>query len=362
MNNFQIFIGIDVSKEHLDFALYNPKTAKNSYLGRCSSNYKAIGEMVKKICTEHKGTKILFCMEATGYYSEYVAFYLHQEQFFVWVENALHIKRSLGLIRGKNDKVDSERIAEYAYRYADKFLAYNPPSEPISKLQRLQRLRENLVECKKKLETQLKEAKRYVTMEEMTLLHKHSEASLSGLQENIKAVSRQINEILYSEEDIAKNFDLICSVPGVGQVTATELIIATRNFTLFEKAEKLACYCGVAPFGHSSGKITGRKRVSNLADKRLKTLLHMCAVSILSRKKGELYDYYVKKTGEGKNKRLVINALRNKLIHRIFACVSKGVAYEPDYKYEPTTQKNKVIVDSAMAKKTHGGGIVVCKN
>ena len=398
MKTFEIFIGIDVSKGHLDFSVFNTENGKNTYLGRFKNNYEDIDAALKKISLLHKNKKQLFCMESTGYYSEYVAFFLHQKSFCVWVENALRIKRSLGLTRGKNDKTDSERIAEYAFRHHDKCSFYCPPSEPISKLQRLQRLRENLVDSQKRLSTHLNEAKKYVSADELTFLEAHSEDTLSALKKNIGEVNKVIRETIDNEPEIKKNFDLACSVPGVGQVTATEIIIATRNFTLFENARQLACYCGVAPFEFSSGKILGRRRVSKLADIRLKTLLHLCAVSALSIKEGELRRYYDKKTSEGKNKTLVINALRNKIIHRIFACVTKGIPYDPNYKdslatkaqtqnlpVECATQRNETgktsdilvptaiseaqnvqkpdlpknieneIVDFVMAKKTHRG-------
>jgi transposase len=356
MQNFEIFVGIDVSKEHLDFAVFNSENRKTAYMGRCKSTYEEMGAMVKKIGEKHKKKTMLFCMETTGDYSEYVAFYLHQEGFSVWVENALHIKRSFGLVRGKDDKIDSERISEYAFRHADKFSAYTPPSEPLCQLRRLQNLRDNMVESRKRLTTQLKEAKRYSSKENYALLRKHSEELLATLNESIAGLEKEILQVIENEPSIKKNFDLVGSVPGVGFVTTTALIVATNNFTAFDDAKKLACYCGVAPFGNSSGKTVGRKRVSIYANKHLKSLLHMCVTSILSTKKGELYAFYLKKLAEGKPTLVAMNALRNKLIHRIYACVKKGVPYDPNYKQEFPSGKKTVIVDSAMAKKTHGGG------
>jgi hypothetical protein len=62
---------------------------------------------------------------------------------------------------------------------------------------------------------------------------------------------------------------------------------------------------------HSSGSsIRGKTRVDHHARKSLKTLLHLAAMSALQ-VKGELQDYYQRKVNEGKNKMLVINALRN---------------------------------------------------
>ncbi|SFE44289.1 transposase, partial [Spirosoma endophyticum] len=98
-----------------------------------------------------------------------------------------------------------------------------------------------------------------------------------------------------------------------------------------EYPKKLACHAGVAPFEHSSGSsVRGKTRVNHHARKSLKTLLHMAAMSALQ-VKGELQDYYQRKVADGKNKMLVINALRNKLIHRVYAVVKRGKKYDKTY-------------------------------
>jgi transposase len=72
------------------------------------------------------------------------------------------------------------------------------------------------------------------------------------------------------------------------------------------------------PFPNQSGVSIKRDRVSKLANQKLKKLLHMAAMSCI-RAHGELKEYFIRKVKEGKNKMLVINAIRNKLVHRMFA-------------------------------------------
>ncbi len=59
----------------------------------------------------------------------------------------------------------------------------------------------------------------------------------------------------------------------------------------------------------------------------MKQLLHMAAVGIIAHKKGELYDYYLRKVATGKNKMTVINAMRAKLIARMFAIIKNDTYY-----------------------------------
>jgi hypothetical protein len=69
--------------------------------------------------------------------------------------------------------------------------------------------------------------------------------------------------------------------------------------------------------------------VSHRADKCIKTLLHLSAVSIIGKAGGELKDYYLRKVQEGKNKMTVINALRAKIVARMFAIIKRNEFYIP---------------------------------
>ena len=108
-------------------------------------------------------------------------------------------------------------------------------------------------------------------------------------------------------------------------------MIATDGFQRQKNAKQLASYAGVVPFEHSSGSsIRGKSRVSHLARKDIKAALHMCVVGML-RMKHPLRDYYERKVAEGKHVLSVLNAMKNKLLHCIYACVRDGQFYEKNY-------------------------------
>ena len=139
--------------------------------------------------------------------------------------------------------------------------------------------------------------------------------------------------MIKSDEILKRLSDLVTSVDSIGMVTCAAILVKTNEFQDFREAKKFACTSGLAPFEHSSGKsVRGKTRVSHRAHKDLKTLLHMCALGAIGRK-GELHDFYERKVSQGKNKMSVINAVRNKLIHRIFAVVRDGVMYQKHYQY-----------------------------
>ena len=144
-------------------------------------------------------------------------------------------------------------------------------------------------------------------------------------------IEKRMLEIIHSDESLKVLYELVTSVKCVGEVLATELIVYTNGFTRMQNTSQLACYCGVAPFEHSSGtSIKGRIGTSNFANMNLKSTLHMAAVSA-TRYVPDIKQYYERKVAEGKNKMCVINAIRNKLIKRVMAVVKRGEPYQENY-------------------------------
>ena len=121
---------------------------------------------------------------------------------------------------------------------------------------------------------------------------------------------------------------LIRSVPGAGKVLCWMILAKTEGFTTITEPRKMACYSGVVPFSHQSGtSIKSRERVSTYADKALKTTLHLAAMSAI-RLENDLRQYYRRKIEEGKNKMSALNAVRNKIVHRIFAVIKHQKPYQ----------------------------------
>ena len=115
---------------------------------------------------------------------------------------------------------------------------------------------------------------------------------------------------------------------GVGQIISWNMLVKTNEFKTIKTPRKMACYCGVAPFQNTSGtSIFGKSRVSLFADKSMKKLLHLGAMSAI-RLDNDLSVYFNRKVSEGKNKLLVLNAVRNKIIHVIFALIKNQTFYQ----------------------------------
>ena len=117
------------------------------------------------------------------------------------------------------------------------------------------------------------------------------------------------------------------SIKGIGIINAIVLLCVTDNFQRFDNPRKFACYCGVAPFEHTSGiSIRGKTQTSSLANKEVKVYLTRAAITAISWDP-QMKAYYKRKIAEGKHKASVINAVRAKIIARSFAVIRRQTPF-----------------------------------
>ena len=320
---FTYYIGVDVSKNKLDVAVF--KSKEFVYHRVIGINAAEINQFLKELkkLGGFNFSIALFCMEHTGIYNNPLLVSLHKKQSNICLESATQIKNSLGNIRGKNDKIDAIRIGEYAYKNREEIKLWTPKRDIIVKLERLTTLRCRLINVKKQLSVPLKEQQDFVRKSLNNLENKICQRTLNSLHADLQKVDQQIEQLIKEDEQLSHLFGIITSVQAVGNQTAAQIIIRTNEFKDINDPKKFACYSGVAPFTKESGLFKGKGRVSHMANKKMKTLLHMAALVAIVHN-SDLKEYYERKVAEGKNKMSVINAVRNKLIHRIFTCVHEN--------------------------------------
>jgi transposase len=337
--NFNNFIGIDISKGCFDLALIQGNESVISATGHFQNSTSGLVKLEKFLKTHKLDMKeTLFCMEHTGIYCRLLSHYLAERKYHVWLEMPVKIIRSLGLQRGKNDLLDAKRIAEYACLKKNKAILWDPPREVLLKINDLMTLRDRLVESKKSLRQPIKELNDAGFKDAAKLIESNCKQTLNAIDKEIKQIEKELDDTINKDSNLKKLYNLATSVTGIGKITALALIYFTNEFKLYVTPNQLACYCGVAPFDYTSGKtIKGRSRVSPFANKKIKKLLHMVALSTINRDQ-EIAAYYNRKVSEGKNKMVVINAIRNKILHRLCAVIKRGTPFQIEY--QPYIQKN----------------------
>lgn len=325
MKEKRIFIGIDVSKATLDICVLHNSNTENF---KIKNHAKTIRSFFAKLIKQHKEAGFLICMESTGYYNWPSYEVIDELGLTLFVVNPLHLKRSMGLIRGKNDAIDAKRIAAFVSLHYSSLKPFIIPRKQIRIIQALLAHRNRLVDTKTKFSVPSGELGFVADKEISGYVQKTSMKLIKELEAQIKEIETKINTLIYADQGLNEIYHHLTSVQGVGKVLAWTILVKTNEFKSINNPRKLACYAGVVPFDYQSGtSINKTPRVSPMADKTLKKLLHMAALRAV-RLKGELQDYYQRKVLEGKNKMLALNAVRNKIVARMCASVNKKRFYQ----------------------------------
>ncbi|MBL0128641.1 MAG: transposase [Flavobacteriales bacterium] len=216
--------------------------------------------------------------------------------------HATDIRLSIGMQRGKSDRVDARRIAEYAQRFGDKARLLQHSCLDFTELKTLLALRERLVKERGKDRAQIKDNVLYMTGGAKQLVKAELERQLKALERSIANLEKAIKAIVNKDRELSRKNRLAQTVSGIGPVLSSELIAHTDGFTRFNTPRQLVCYVGAAPFEKTSGSsVRGKTSTSSFANKRLKSLLRLAALSAV-RVQGDLRDYYLRRSQKAKDR------------------------------------------------------------
>jgi transposase len=322
------WIGIDVSSATLDFALLDGRGAhlESAQIG---NDRKAVMKLLSQWHKRHgvEPSKSLICMEATGHYTLMLLNLVVDQQWHAWLAHPNDIQQSMGIKRVKNDKVDALRIAQYARTFHEKARLFTAQNLKLDRLKHLITRRNHLVRSRARHRTHITDLNRYMERPIQIEFDRMDKRQIKLEDQLVAHVDALILAEIKADPQTERQYDLLRTIPGVGPQLAAYLVAFTDGFARFNTPRQLSCHAGVAPFERSSGSsVRGRTQVSHQADKSLKTLLHMSAL-VSVREPGELRQYYERKRGEGKKPILVVNAVRNKLVHRICAVIRNDKPY-----------------------------------
>ena len=252
--NYQFYLGIDIGKFSFDYTLIDTEGTIHiqAQVENNEASIKAwLIELQQKFPTINLWEQLLICMEHSGYYNAILMRCLQTRKgSSIWVESALQIKRSIGIQRGKNDKIDALRIAVYALDFQRKARLWKPKTKNLERLELLLSHRDRLVRNLMSIGNTLQEEEGFIDSE------------------------------LHEDIELSEQAKIVKSIPVFGNVIASIIIIiATHGFTRLTNPRALAFYAGVAPFEHRSGtSIKGKTRVSHYANKDLKRMIHLAAL------------------------------------------------------------------------------------
>ena len=324
---YSLFVGIDVSKADIHVAIC--VDGKSQFIDGFSNDHDGFQEMIKSI--KHRSDipqdKWFICFENTGVYSKSLLEYLISRQILCREENALKVSKSMGFRRGKDDKIDAQDLSLYAYRHRDSLQPTELAPVAIRRLKKLLSRRELLVKHRKALEVSLKDQHLDYESKLYEQMIQNNQDVIALYKRQIRNIENLIAQTIDETPELKTNDRLIQSIKGIGPIISAYLIAYTDNFKSFENARKFACYCGIAPFPNRSGSsIKGKSKVSPMANKKIKGVLTNGAQSAIAFD-NQIRIYYLRKRAEGKQYGTVINAVKNKMIQRVFAVIKRQSPY-----------------------------------
>ena len=345
----KIVVGIDISKEKIDASAID---VRDSQLGVVKLDYQVFENrpmgfrrmlawarhLIKGVGLED----VLFCCETTGGYDRCLCDYIYAKGQDIWREGALQIKRSMGVRKGKDDKADSLMIAEYAMRHMDKAVIYETPSGTIRELKALFLYRHKLVQERTEKKVRMTHlAETAAKSKSMSFILRDARKSVKALDKSIKQCEKQILELIKSDEKLMKSYGHIVSVSGIGIVNATAFIAYSNNFKGITTANKIASFWGCASFRDKSGTSVDKKAyVKCYSNSLLKAYLTEAAEWTI-KENGIYHDYYLRLKAEGKPYGVIINNVRNKLIHLVHSLVANDTDYEKNHEFLRVQRKGK---------------------
>jgi transposase len=330
------YLGMDVSKSWVDITLmkvtdHQKQSTLTERFDNSEAGIKALDKWLRKQQVPFDDNSLLV-VENTGVYHRLIWEYCSSQGLPLHIGNATHIKYSFGIARGKNDKLDSQRLCSYAYKNAEDLKATPLLNPVLLQLKDLMTARSRLVSQYNSIKQYLSELKLSNSKDVQQLLEQAHTAALEGIKTSLKTVEQQIKQLIEQDAAIQHNYELLISVPGIGHLTAVYIICCTNNFISKITGKQLASYAGVAPFGNTSGtSVKGRNKVHKMANKELKKLLSMGALSVIQHYE-EFRAYYERKVKEGKHELAVLNAIKSKIALRAVAVINNQHKYVDNYK------------------------------
>jgi transposase len=286
-NNFKdgtmIAIGIDISKSKIDI-YYGGKTFE------VSNDDKAIRDFFFK---ELEPSNCKIVMEATGKYHRLSHKILCDMGFSVMVINpyqSRHFAKSMNVIC-KTDKVDAKVLAMYAEK-----MDYNPISAPTTQeleMQDLSRHIEDLKQVKLDLQARLRDSDGFVA--------ESLKRAIKGLEAEIKSAEAKIKKDISADEKLSQKYELLESIPGIGQQTAITLLCNLRELGTLNK-NQIVALAGLAPRNNDSGNFRGKRYVRG-GRSDIRASLYMPVLT-----------FYLRLVASGKNKKIALIACMRKLI------------------------------------------------
>ena len=308
-------IGLDISQKTIDATLH--KTDGSTYHTKVGNNREGF-QRLKDWIKANKVRKCVIGMEATGIYYEAAAENL-SETHTVYVINPLKIKDygKSQFNRTKTDKADSNLIAEYTKRHADKIIPYSKPKN---------RYLQKLINLKQQLKDHQKQIKNRLHSSDDEMIQAIHQDLIQAYQEKINQTQTAIEAQIKEQAETDGHYRNLQTIAGIGKDTAA-ILYAQLTDKNFQTANQFVSYAGLSPHTEQSGTSVNKKgRLSRYGHRRVKRSLYMPA--LVAYRTGAFPQLVRNLTNAGKPKMVIIVAIMRKLAKLAYYIVKTGKPYD----------------------------------
>jgi len=316
----QQYLGIDISKKNFDVALLK----ENKYKHKSFKNNEKGYEELKKWLEFNQARQAHCCMEATGIYGEKLAEYIYREGYKISVENAAKISSfaKAQLSRNKTDKADAKLIAQYCQACRPEL--FTPTPKEVKELKELVRHLTELKEAKTQQSNRLEAVENKIVIESIKSI-------IKTIEREIEEIEKLIKKHIDNNPSLKADKELLKTIPGIGETTASMLVAEIPEIKSFESAKKLAAYAGLSPSQYLSGSsVRKRTRICKIGNSRIRKALYFPAITAMKHNP-ILASFSQRLASKGKHNFAIICAVMRKLLHLAFGVLRSGKAFDPNF-------------------------------
>lgn len=332
--------GIDVAQNELVVSLgrvnqsFDQEIHAFKTFANKPSGFAALLVWIKK----HSDSRVpmRYAMEATGVYHEKLAYYLADQGLEVNVILPNKISNYIKTLDVKTitDKTASQAICKFGLeRKLDQWIQ---PQKQFKDLKQLTRERDQLIAERTIAKNQLHAELAQAFPHERTIARLHQRLELFNSQD--KEIKADIAEIIKQDSELLRKVDQICSIPGVGKLTAVIVLAETNGFELIRNKKQLVSYSGLdVKLKESGTSVRSKPRISKKGNRHLRKAMYMPSLTAIrnSEHARVLFTRLVSKHGI-RMKAAV--AVQRKMLELIYTLWKTDTVYDPDYQHRSLTQ------------------------
>lgn len=336
-------VGIDVDQKLLVVSLgrmYDDYAPEIYAYKTFSNNEKGFIALILWVKNHTDGSiPVLYVMEATGVYHESFAYYLDSKGHDVAVVLPNKISnyfRTLD-VKTSTDKTMSETIARFGLER--KLDTWHRPDPRCKMLRQITRERDQLVQERTLVKNQLHAEKAEAQPNKQSL--KRMEARIKMLNKQIGEIKVEIPALIKEDKELEKSVELICSIPGIGLLTAAIVIAETNGFELIRNKRQLASYAGLDVIEKQSGTSVKKKpKISKRGNRHLRKALYMPALAAIGHDE-HFKAVFVRLVSKHGIKRKACVAVQRKLLEMIYTIFKTKTKYDKEYLVKKQTEKEQ---------------------